>query len=172
MVGSLPLGMQRTAAFAQALAHRPDLLVLDEPTSGVDPLARARLWETMARPRRPGPGVLVTTHYMDEAGECDRLVIMAAGRVVARGTAARRSSATPRSAWWRPAPWAAAFGALEAAGLQVALVGRTLRVPGAAPDAVRRALGDLPATARSAPATLEERFFELALSADITQAHP
>ncbi len=78
----------------------------------------------------------------------------------------------PRSAWWIRRAWAAAFGALEAAGLPVALVGRTLRVPGAAPDAVRRALGDLPATVRSAPATLEERFFELTLSADITQARP
>ena len=68
--------------------------------------------------------------------------------------------------------WAAAFGALEAAGLPVALVGRTLRVPGAAPDAVRRALGALPATVTSAPATLEERFFQLTLSADTTQVHP
>ena len=68
--------------------------------------------------------------------------------------------------------WAEAFGALEAAGLPAALVGRSLRVPGAAPDAVRRALGDLPATVTSAPATLEERFFELTLSADTTQAHP
>jgi len=48
VVGSLPLGVQRSAAFAQALAHQPDLLILDEPTSGVDPLARARLWETVA----------------------------------------------------------------------------------------------------------------------------
>ena len=67
VVGSLPLGIQRTAAFAQALAHRPDLLVLDEPTSGVDPLARARLWETVAGAAAAGTGVLVTTHYMDEA---------------------------------------------------------------------------------------------------------
>ena len=86
VVGSLPLGIQRTVAFAQALAHRPDLLVLDEPTSGVDPLARARLWETVAGAAAAGAGVLVTTHYIDKAGECDRLVIMAAGRVVARGT--------------------------------------------------------------------------------------
>ena len=54
--GTLPLGVQRSAAFAQALAHEPDLLILDEPTSGVDPLARARLWETVAMPPRPGPG--------------------------------------------------------------------------------------------------------------------
>jgi ABC-2 type transport system ATP-binding protein len=171
VVGSLPLGIQRTAAFAEALAHGPDLLVLDEPTSGVDPLARARLWETVAGAAAAGAGVLVTTHYMDEAGECDRLVIMAAGRVVARGTATEITGGA-RVTVVEPGDWAAAFGALEAAGLPVALVGRTLRVPGAAPDAVREALGDLPASVRSAPATLEERFFQLALSADITQALP
>ena len=171
VAGSLPLGIQRTAAFAQALAHGPDLLVLDEPTSGVDPLARARLWETVAGAAAAGAGVLVTTHYMDEAGECDRLVIMAAGRAVARGTAAEITG-DARVSVVDSAAWAAAFGALEAAGLPVALAGRALRVPGAAPGAVRRALGDLPATVRSAPATLEERFFELTLSADITQARP
>ncbi len=171
VVGSLPLGIQRTAAFAQALAHRPDLLVLDEPTSGVDPLARARLWETVADAATAGAGVLVTTHYMDEAGECDRLVIMAAGRVVARGTIPEIVGDAQVSVV-ESAAWAEVFGALEAAGLPAALVGRTLRVPGAAPDAVRRALGDLSATVTSAPATLEERFFELTLSADTTQAQP
>ena len=171
VVGSLPLGIQRTAAFAQALAHRPDLLVLDEPTSGVDPLARARLWETVAGAAAAGAGVLVTTHYMDEAGECDRLVIMAAGRVVARGTIPEIVGDAQVSVV-ESAAWAEAFGALEAAGMPAALVGRTLRVPGAAPGAVRRALGDISATVTSAPATLEERFFELTLSADATQAQP
>ena len=65
VVGSLPLGAQRGAAFAQALAHHPDLLILDEPSSGVDPLARARLWETVAEAAVAGTGVLVTTHYME-----------------------------------------------------------------------------------------------------------
>jgi ABC-2 type transport system ATP-binding protein/ribosome-dependent ATPase len=168
VTGALPLGVQRTAAFAEALAHRPDLLVMDEPTSGVDPLARARLWETVADAAAAGAGVLVTTHYMDEAGECDRLVIMAAGRVVARGTAQEITGDTSISVV-EAASWAAAFAALEAAGLPVALVGRTLRVPGAPPDAVRRALGGLPAAVTSAPATLEERFFELTLSSGQTE---
>jgi ABC-2 type transport system ATP-binding protein len=171
VVGSLPLGIQRTAAFAEALAHRPDLLVLDEPTSGVDPLARARLWETVAGAAAAGAGVLVTTHYMDEAGECDRLVIMAAGRVVARGTVPEIVGDAQVSVVESGA-WAEAFGALEAAGLPAALVGRTLRVPGAAPGAVRRALGDISATVTSAPATLEERFFQLTLSADTTKDQP
>ena len=95
VVGSLPLGVQRAAAFAQALAHQPDLLILDEPTSGVDPLARARLWETVAGAAAAGAGVLVTTHYMDEAGECDRLVVMADGAGGGRGHGQPRSSVMP-----------------------------------------------------------------------------
>src|SRR5215813_4734779 len=163
VVGSLPLGVQRTTAFAQALAHEPDLLILDEPTSGVDPLARARLWETVAVAATAGTGVLVTTHYMDEAQECDRLVVMADGRVVAEGTAGQITG-DARVSVVETESWAPAFAALEAAGLPAALVGRTLRVPGADPADVRRALGPVAASVSVAPATLEERFFELTLT--------
>ena len=163
VVGSLPLGVQRSAAFAQALAHQPDLLILDEPTSGVDPLARARLWETVAVTAAAGTGVLVTTHYMDEAGECDRLMVMADGRVVAEGTAGQIIG-DARVSVVETGSWAAAFAALEAAGLPATLVGRTLRVPGADSAAVRRALGPVEASVTVAPATLEERFFELTLT--------
>lgn len=165
VVGSLPLGVQRAAAFAEALAHRPDLLILDEPSSGVDPLGRARLWETVAEAAGRGAGVLVTTHYLDEAGECDRLLIMAAGRVVAAGTAAEITAGGEVTVV-ESESWADAFGALAAAGLPAALVGRTLRVPGAPPDRVRGALGGLQATVRAAPATLEESFFQLTLAGD------
>ena len=85
LVRDLPLGLRRRLAFASALAHAPELLVLDEPTSGVDPRARARLWDTVHEAAAQGAGVLVTTHYLEEASQCDRLVIMAAGRVVAEG---------------------------------------------------------------------------------------
>ena len=169
VVGSLPLGVQRSAAFAQALAHQPDLLILDEPTSGVDPLARARLWETVAIAAAAGTGVLVTTHYMDEAGECDRLMVMADGRVVAEGTAGQIIG-DARVSVVETGSWAAAFAALEAAGLPATLVGRTLRVPGADPADVRRALGPVEASVTAAPATLEERFFELILTSSRTRA--
>ena len=168
-VGALPLGIQRGAAFAEALAHQPDLLILDEPTSGVDPLARARLWETVAEAAVAGTGVLVTTHYMEEAGECDRLLVMAEGRVVAEGTASQIIGSA-RVTVVAAADWAAAFGALEAAGLAVALVGTTLRVPGADPALVRQALGGLPARVTDEPATLDERFFELTLAAGQARA--
>lgn len=170
LVGSLPLGTQRRVAFAQALSHSPDLLVLDEPTSGVDPLGRARLWETIAEAADGGAGVLVTTHYMEEAGECGRLVIMADGVVVAEGTAAQIVGSR-QVVVVEAQSWSAAFAALEQAGLEVALAGRGVRVPGADPDEVRRALGDLPATVRLAPATLEERFFELIRDAPATEHH-
>ena len=135
--------MQRRAAFAQALAHRPDLLILDEPTSGVDPLGRARLWDTVRSAAEAGAGVLVTTHYMEEAHECDRLVIMADGAVVARGTPAEViGDATVTVV--ETSEWRAAFARLEDQGLDVNLAGSALRVPGAGPDAVRQALGESP----------------------------
>ena len=163
-VGRLSLGIQRRVAFAQALAHRPALLVLDEPTSGVDPLARARLWETIRDAADGGAGVLVTTHHMDEAEECDRLVVMADGRVVAEGTVGEIVGAARVTIVDTP-EWERAFAALETGGFAAALVGRTLRVPSAGRTAVVRALGGLPARVDEAPATLEERFLELTMGA-------
>ena len=187
-VGRLPLGLQRRVAFAQALSHQPDLLILDEPTSGVDPLGRARLWETISDAADGGAGVLVTTHYMEEAAECGRLVIMADGKVVAEGTVPEIIGDARVTVVQAPS-WASAFGALEESGIQVSLAGRALRVPGAPPEVVRRALergqaggaavdtgavdtaagglgaGGLGARVFAAPATLEERFFQLTLPA-------
>jgi ABC-2 type transport system ATP-binding protein/ribosome-dependent ATPase len=162
VVAELPLGVQRRVAFAQALAHEPALLVLDEPTSGVDPLARARLWQTIRDAADAGAGVLVTTHYMDEAEECDRLVVMAGGRVVAAGTPAEIVGTATVTAV-ETASWADAYAAIEARGLPVALAGTTLRVPGAGSAAVSAALrhAGVESTVSEVPATLDERFFEL-----------
>jgi ABC-2 type transport system ATP-binding protein len=82
---ALPLGFQRRLALACALLHEPDVLFLDEPTSGMDPLARQHFWDLIYELAESGIGILVTTHYMDEALFCDRLALMHAGRVVARG---------------------------------------------------------------------------------------
>ena len=161
--GLLPLGLQRRLAFAQALAHNPDLLILDEPTSGVDPLGRARLWDTIARAAAGGAGVLASTHYLEEAGECDRLVVMAAGAVVAAGTVAEIVG-TARVTVVQTDDWAAAFSRLAAAGIPAALAGTTLRVRGpVAPIAAAlRAGGVSSASLVQAPATLAEVFFSLA----------
>ena len=156
-VGHLPLGLQRQVAFAAALQHSPELLVLDEPTSGVAPLTRARLWDRIREQAAAGTAVLVTTHYMDEARQADRLVLMSRGRVVARGSEAEVVGAA-RAVVVRGGDWAQAFSALEAAGLAASLVGRDVRVPGAGLDAVRRALAaaGVAAAVETAPATLEE----------------
>jgi ABC-2 type transport system ATP-binding protein len=86
LVRDLSLGLRRRAAFLNALAHEPELLVLDEPTSGVDVLARSELWGTIRAAAEGGAGVLVSTHHLEEADQCDRLVVMASGRVVLSGT--------------------------------------------------------------------------------------
>jgi len=84
--GDLPLGYKQRLAMAAALLHEPDILFLDEPTSGVDPLARREFWQRINALAEAGVTVLVTTHFMEEANYCDRLVIMAEGEVLARGT--------------------------------------------------------------------------------------
>ena len=88
--GQLSGGMKQKLGLCCALIHDPDLLVLDEPTTGVDPLARAQFWDLIARIRadRPGMSVVVATAYMDEAQRFDRLVAMDAGKVLATGTPA------------------------------------------------------------------------------------
>jgi ABC-2 type transport system ATP-binding protein len=86
LVRDLSLGLRRRTAFAGALSHDPELLVLDEPTSGVDVLARSDLWTTIREAAEKGAGVLVSTHHLEEADQCDRLVVMSGGRVVLSGT--------------------------------------------------------------------------------------
>jgi len=81
--GDLPLGYKQRLAMACALMHRPEIIFLDEPTSGVDPLARREFWQRINALARQGVTVLVTTHFMEEAEYCDRLAIMAAGRILA-----------------------------------------------------------------------------------------
>jgi ABC-2 type transport system ATP-binding protein len=98
--GNLPLGYKQRLAMAAALLHRPEILFLDEPTSGVDPLARREFWRRINDLAEQGVTVLVTTHFMDEANYCDRVVIMADGEVLAAGTPAElknafRSAALP-----------------------------------------------------------------------------
>jgi ABC-2 type transport system ATP-binding protein len=83
--GDLSLGYKQRLAMACALMHGPDILFLDEPTSGVDPLARREFWQRINTLALSGVTVLVTTHFMEEAEYCDRLVIMAAGRILATG---------------------------------------------------------------------------------------
>ena len=80
-------GMKRRLTIARALVNDPDVLLLDEPTTGLDPQARHLLWERLFRLKRQGVTLILTTHYMDEAEQlCDRLVVMDGGRIVAEGS--------------------------------------------------------------------------------------
>lgn len=82
----LPGGYQRRLAMAAALLHEPDILFLDEPTSGADPLARREFWQRITTLARQGTTLVVTTHFMEEAEYCDRIMIQDAGRMLAIGT--------------------------------------------------------------------------------------
>jgi len=86
--GDLPLGFKQRLAMCCALMHEPEILFLDEPTSGVDPLARREFWHRINELAEQRVTVLVTTHFMEEAEYCDRLAIMAAGRILALGAPA------------------------------------------------------------------------------------
>ena len=94
--GKLSGGMRQKLGLCCALIHDPDLLILDEPTTGVDPLARSQFWDLIARIRagRPGMSVLVATAYMEEAGRFDWLVAMDSGRLLATGTPAELRART------------------------------------------------------------------------------
>lgn len=162
LVGQLPLGAQRQAAFVAALSHDPTAILLDEPTSGVDALARARLWDTIRDQSDAGVGVLVTTHYMQEAQQCDRLLLMSHGRLVAQGTEADIIDGATAVAV-HCEDWTRAFDALSGAGLAATLDGRAVRVVAAAPERVRDVLRDagVAATLTAVPATIEERMLLL-----------
>jgi ABC-2 type transport system ATP-binding protein len=86
VVSTLSGGMRTRCSLACALVHRPHLLLLDEPTVGVDPQLRVQLWERFRRMAQNGTSILVSSHVMDEAERCDRLGLIRAGRLLAEGT--------------------------------------------------------------------------------------
>lgn len=88
LVGALPLGWKQKLAFSVATLHRPEVVFLDEPTGGVDPVTRRQFWELIYEAVAGGMTVFVTTHYMDEAEYCSRVSIMVDGRIRALGAPA------------------------------------------------------------------------------------
>jgi ABC-2 type transport system ATP-binding protein len=120
LAGHLSGGMRHKLGVIRAMVHRPDLLVLDEPTTGVDPVSRADLWWLIARAAADGAAVVLATAYLDEAERCSHLLALDAGRPLAEGTAAQIAAAVPgsvvavderprgdlgRRAWRRSARW-------------------------------------------------------------------
>lgn len=162
LVGDLSLGVQRRAAFAAATQHDPELLVLDEPTSGVSPLSRTVLWDLIRQRAEAGVAVLVSTHYMDEAEQADRLVLMSHGAVAAAGLH-DDIVGDEQVAEVEATSWAAAFKALDRTGRLITLAGTKVRVIGESAAAVtdELAAAGVSATVRSVPATLDEKMVVL-----------
>lgn len=88
LVGSLPLGWKQKLAFVVATLHKPDIVFLDEPTGGVDPITRRQFWEMIYEASSQGITIFVTTHYMDEAEYCHRVSMMVDGKIKALDTPA------------------------------------------------------------------------------------
>lgn len=86
IVGSLPLGWKQKLSFVIATIHRPEVIFLDEPTGGVDPITRRQFWELIYEEAASGTTIFVTTHYMDEAEYCSRVSIMVDGKIEALDT--------------------------------------------------------------------------------------
>ncbi len=86
LIAGLPLGWKQKLAFSVAIMHEPEIVFLDEPTGGVDPVARRKFWEMIYETASRGITVFVTTHYMDEAEYCNRISIMSEGKIVAIDT--------------------------------------------------------------------------------------
>ena len=93
--GSYPAGMQRKLAVGMALLHAPELLVLDEPTTGVDPVSRAELWRLISGAAAAGTAVAVTTTYVNEAARAVAVVLLDSGKVVASGSPAQILRSVP-----------------------------------------------------------------------------
>lgn len=95
ITGKLPGGWKQRLAFGACVMHEPDVLFLDEPTSGVDPLARRQLWKLIRQLAAKGTAILVTTHFLEEAEHCNNLAFMVAGEIVARGSPLEIKSQQP-----------------------------------------------------------------------------
>ena len=143
LTGALSGGWKQRLALAACMLRRPQLLLLDEPTAGVDPSARRDFWEELHRLAAQGISVLVSTHYMDEAERCHKLAYIAYGELLAQGTAAEVTAAQGLSTW---TVYGDDLGPLAAAlrgrpGVeQTALFGATLHASGRDGAALERTL--------------------------------
>src|SRR5262245_57214977 len=144
LAGALSGGWKQRLALAACMLHQPELLLLDEPTAGVDPKARREFWEELHALAARGISILVSTHYMDEAERCHRLAYIAYGRLMAQGTAAEIVEQQGLSTWavsGPDLPLLAAKLQKEAGVEQIAAFGASLHVTGHDAAALEATLG-------------------------------
>jgi ABC-2 type transport system ATP-binding protein len=143
LAGNLSGGWKQRLALAACMIHQPRLLLLDEPTAGVDPKARRDFWDEIHRLAAEGLTVLITTHYMDEAERCHRLAYLAYGELLTHGTMQQVIESAGLTTWEAKGPQLMRLEAMlhhESAVEQVVAFGNTLHVSGADPEALKKAL--------------------------------
>jgi ABC-2 type transport system ATP-binding protein len=161
--GSLPMGLRQRLALGCALVHRPQVLFLDEPTSGVDPVGRRQFWEILFQlSRAEGVAILITTHYMTEAEHCDRLALMYAGGIVADAAPAELKRRVAEEAGSLleigASPVLPALALLRGAGfVDAALFGENIHLLAPDPDATAARLRELLTRAGMAVAHIGRR---------------
>lgn len=167
LAGELSGGWKQRLALAACMIHRPRLLLLDEPTAGVDPKARRDFWEHLQRLAGQGLSVLVTTHYMDEAERCHRLAYISAGEMLARGTAEEIVRQTGLVTWEVSGPDPLQLAEelrLLPAVKQVVAFGNVLHASGLSEAELAKDLvpyGSAPYRAVPSPTGLEDAFISL-----------
>ncbi|MEC3861560.1 ABC transporter ATP-binding protein [Mesobacterium sp. TK19101] len=168
LAGSLSGGWKQRLALAACVMHKPDLLLLDEPTAGVDPKARREFWDEIHRLAQGGMTVLVSTHYMDEAERCHRIAYISYGHLIATGTVAEvvRNAGLTTMVVFGADTAEAAKRLKGAPGVdQIAPFGATLHVVGhdakALKETVVRVAQDTGTQAAPAETSLEDVFIQL-----------
>jgi len=167
LAGTLSGGWKQRLALAACMLHAPRLLLLDEPTAGVDPQARRDFWEQIHGLAAQGITVLVSTHYMDEAERCDRIVYLAYGQVLAGGTVAEVIAGAGLATWVVSGPGLPGLGRRldQAAGVESAFFGPELHVSAADEATLEQAIAPFRDVAgltwRRAAPSLEDVFIHL-----------